>query len=51
MLAHMFLDSAKIVALTQLLHRQLKPEPSSRYTWWLYSLIKFLYTDLAILYT
>ena len=37
----MFLDSAMIVSLTQLLHRQLKPEPSSRYTWWLYSLIEF----------
>ena len=26
----MFLDSAKIVSLTQQLHRQLKPEPESR---------------------
>ena len=40
--AHMFLDTAKIVSLTQLLHRHLKPELSSRYTWWLYSLIEIL---------
>ena len=38
----MFLDSAKIVSLTQQLHSQLKPEPSSRYTWLPYSLIEFL---------
>ena len=48
----MFLDSAKIVSLTLLLRRQLKLEPSSRYTWSLYwfLLLNFLYyrTNLAV---